>query len=95
MLKMVLSVCKSPTTDFPGIRRVTLSQMKWLIKNNEDYVGVFKRYEMDKALKEVAETATELESFELFCSGSGVGKHDEPISSAVRSTLALLAGDSA
>uniref|UniRef100_J3L0K3 Uncharacterized protein n=1 Tax=Oryza brachyantha TaxID=4533 RepID=J3L0K3_ORYBR len=79
MLKMILSVCRSPTADFPGTMRVTISKMNWLIRIDRAYTGLFMEHEMDEALEQVAETTTaELGSYQMFHGGSGgVGKHDE------------------
>ncbi|KAG8051775.1 hypothetical protein GUJ93_ZPchr0001g32635 [Zizania palustris] len=92
-LKKILDLYKSPTTEFPGIRRVTVQLILYVLLRNstsrfhEGFIG----YEMDKAVKEVAETEAKLEMFKMFYCSVGLGKHSEPISSLVSSALAGLA----
>uniref|UniRef100_A0A0E0JJM5 BLE2 protein n=1 Tax=Oryza punctata TaxID=4537 RepID=A0A0E0JJM5_ORYPU len=80
-LKMILTVYKSPTAYFPGVRRVVIQQINWMMNKNPAYIVVFKKHEMDMILKETAETATKLENFLLFHSGVGAFEHEESISS--------------
>ncbi|XP_052164154.1 uncharacterized protein LOC127781246 isoform X2 [Oryza glaberrima] len=94
-LKMILTVYKSPTADFPGVRRVVIQQMNWMMEKNPVYIAVFKKHEMDMILKETAETATKLENFMLFHSGIGAFEHEESISSIVSESLGLITGSSA
>lgn len=91
-LKMILTVYKSPTADFPGVRRVVIQQMNWMMEKNPAYVVVFKKNEMDMILKETAETATKIENFLLFHSGVGAFEHEESISSIVSKSLGLITG---
>ncbi|EEE54709.1 hypothetical protein OsJ_02034 [Oryza sativa Japonica Group] len=91
-LKMILTVYKSPTADFPGVRRVVIQQMNWMMEKNPAYIVVFKKHEMDIILKETAETATKIENFLLFHSGVGAFEHEESISSIVSKSLGLITG---
>jgi hypothetical protein len=56
-----------------------------MVQSNSSYVEVFFQHQVDKAVKEVAETETRLEMFEMFCCGIGVVKHGDSISSLVAS----------
>uniref|UniRef100_A0A0A9H5W7 Uncharacterized protein n=1 Tax=Arundo donax TaxID=35708 RepID=A0A0A9H5W7_ARUDO len=89
-LKMILHLYKSPDPEFPGIRRVTVELIIWMVRSSSCYIEVFFQYEVDKALKEVAETEARLEMFKIFCCGVGVVKHSESISSLVSSALASI-----
>jgi len=84
-LKRILDLYKSPDTEFPGIRRVTVELIIWMVQSSSSYLEVFFQHQVDKAVKEVAETETRLEMFEMFCCGIGVVKHGYSISSLVAS----------
>ena len=84
-LKRILDLYKSPDTEFPGIRRVTVELIIWMVQSSSSYLEVFFQHQVDKAVKEVAETETRLEMFEMFCCGIGVVKHGDSISSLVAS----------
>ncbi|WVZ83349.1 hypothetical protein U9M48_030507 [Paspalum notatum var. saurae] len=90
-LNKILHLYKSPGTEFPGIRRVTVELAVWIAQSNNTYTEVFFRYELDKAVKEVAETESTLEMFKMFCCGVGVAKRGETISSLVTSAASALA----
>uniref|UniRef100_A0A0D9V1M1 Uncharacterized protein n=1 Tax=Leersia perrieri TaxID=77586 RepID=A0A0D9V1M1_9ORYZ len=91
-LKMILTVYKSQTTDFSGIRRVVIQQINWMMQKNPAYIVVFKKHELDMILKETAETATKLENYLHFHSGAGAIEHEESFSSIVSKSLELIAG---
>jgi hypothetical protein len=84
----MLAFHKSPTTEFPGIRRITVQLIILMRQNNKSYMKHFVQCGMDEALHEVADTETKLESFELFHCGAGVCKHSKPISSLINIALA-------
>ncbi|KAL6600483.1 hypothetical protein ACP70R_045283 [Stipagrostis hirtigluma subsp. patula] len=76
-LKKILELFKSPTTDFPSIRRSTLELMTWMVANNSSYREVLLQCGVYEQLHEVAKTARTLESFMLFHGGVHVLEHDE------------------
>ncbi|KAJ1269884.1 hypothetical protein BS78_06G012400 [Paspalum vaginatum] len=90
-LKKILHLYKSPGTEFPGIRRVTVQLVIWMVQSNSTHTEVFFQYELDKAVKEAAETESRLEMFKMFCCGVGVAKRSESISSVVTTAASALA----
>ncbi|XP_066343973.1 uncharacterized protein [Miscanthus floridulus] len=89
-LNRILDMYKSPDTEYPGIRRVTVELIIWMLRSNRRCIEFFFRHQVDKAVKEVAETEERLEMFKMFCCGVGVAKHREPISSLVASAASAL-----
>ncbi|KAI5004151.1 hypothetical protein ZWY2020_031394 [Hordeum vulgare] len=78
MLRKILELYKSPTSDAPGIRRVVIQQMNWMMDRDRKYINIFLRHEMDKALK-VAQTALKLENYWFFRFDVRSFEHDESI----------------
>ncbi|CAD6261415.1 unnamed protein product [Miscanthus lutarioriparius] len=89
-LSRILDMYMSPDTEYPGIRRVTVELIIWMLRSNRRCIEFFFRHQVDKAVKEVAETEERLEMFNMFCCGVGVAKHREPISSLVASAASAL-----
>ena len=89
-LNRILDMYKSPDTEYPGIRRVTVELIIWMLRSNRRCIEFFFRHQVDKAVKEVAETEERLEMFNMFCCGVGVAKHREPISSLVASAASAV-----
>jgi hypothetical protein len=79
-LTRILDLYKSPDTEYPGIRRVTVELIIWMVRSNRSCIEFFFEHQVDK-VKEVAETEARLEMFKMFCCGVGVAKHRETISS--------------
>ncbi|KAF0915888.1 hypothetical protein E2562_000533 [Oryza meyeriana var. granulata] len=91
-LTKILETYHSPTTDIPGIRRVTIELMIWMMKSNKSNIGLFwsSHSRVPSLLESVALKAQKLENFSLFYNGAGVGKHCKPVSSVARAALALM-----
>lgn len=89
-LTRILDLYKSPDTEYPGIRRVTVELIIWMLRSNRRCIEFFIQHRGDKAVKEVIETEERLEMFKMFCCGIGVAKHREPISSLVASAASAL-----
>ncbi|XP_037472813.1 uncharacterized protein LOC119348907 [Triticum dicoccoides] len=79
MLAKILEVYKSPTSDAPGIRRAVIQQMNWMMNEDQEYINIFLKHEMENALKEVAETALKLENYWFFRFGVKAFEHEESI----------------
>ncbi|WVZ91568.1 hypothetical protein U9M48_037720 [Paspalum notatum var. saurae] len=71
-LKKILELYKTPTTEFPYIRRSTLELLIWMVENNSSNIEVLLQCGVYEQLHEVAKTARKLESFKLFQCGDGV-----------------------
>lgn len=89
-LNRILDLYKSPDPEYPGIRRVTVELIIWMVRSNRRCIEFFIQNQVDKAVKEVAETEERLEMFKMFCCGVGVAKHRETISSLVASAASAL-----
>ncbi|KAJ1266136.1 hypothetical protein BS78_08G127600 [Paspalum vaginatum] len=93
-LKKILELYKSPTTEFPYIRRYTLELLIWMVENNNSNIEVLLQCGMYEQLHEVEETARKLESFKLFhCedgvpAGSGI-PHISTLAATLRKKLQL------
>ncbi|KAF7020595.1 hypothetical protein CFC21_033674 [Triticum aestivum] len=94
MLRKILELYKSPSSDAPGIRRVVIQQMNWMMARDNKYIDIFLRHEMDKALKEVAQTALKLENYWFFRFDVGTFEHDQSIYSLLSISPLLQAGGS-
>lgn len=94
MLTKILETYKSPTSDTPGIRRVVIQQMNWMMDKDKEYINIFLKHEMDKALKEVAETALKLEDYWFFRFDVGAFEHEESIYKLLSISPLLQAGGS-
>ncbi|KAM3198126.1 hypothetical protein ACQJBY_073313 [Aegilops geniculata] len=94
MLRKILELYKSPSSDAPGIRRVVIQQMNWMMARDGKYINIFLRHEMDKALKEVAQTTLKLENYWFFRFDVGTIEHDESIYSLLSISPLLQAGGS-
>ncbi|CAL4940329.1 unnamed protein product [Urochloa decumbens] len=93
--KKILDIYSPPTVDYPGIRRVVVQQLNWMVLRDEKYLSVFLKHGMDKTLKMVKVTASKLEDFWLFRSGIGAFEHGVPIYSLVNKSPILQARASA
>ena len=68
----------------------TVELIVWMLRSNRRCTEFFFQHQVDKAVKQVAETQERLEMFKMFCCGIGVAKHTEPISSLVASAASAL-----
>lgn len=94
MLTKILELYKSPTSDAPGIRRVVIQQMNWMMNEDQEYINIFLKHEMENALKEVAETALKLENYWFFRFGVKAFEHEESIYSLLSISPLLQGGGS-
>lgn len=94
-LKQILEMYCFPTTEIPGIRRVTIEMMVWIMQSNKRNIESFRHFNVATKLEEVARAARKLESFRLFYKGVGIARFSKPISHVARAALALIAMDPA
>ncbi|KAJ1266672.1 hypothetical protein BS78_08G170100 [Paspalum vaginatum] len=71
-LKKILELYKSPTTDFPCIRRSTLELLNWMVENDSSNIEILLQCGVYEQLHQVAKTARKLERFKLFHCGHRV-----------------------
>ena len=94
MLRKILELYKSPSSDAPGIRRVVIQQMNWMMDEDQEYINIFLKHEMENALKEVVETALKLENYWFFRFDVKAFEHEESIYSLLSISPLLQAGGS-
>ncbi|KAH7676930.1 Armadillo-like helical-containing protein [Dioscorea alata] len=86
----ILEKYNAPCVKFPRIRRFVVELVIWLMKSHEQYKQLFKKFEMDRAIKSVAETTSKLECFPVFSGSIGLNRHDISLSSLADVALELL-----
>ncbi|KAJ0979650.1 hypothetical protein J5N97_015124 [Dioscorea zingiberensis] len=89
-LVQILEKYNLPHIKVPRIRRFVVELVIWLMKSQEKYIQLFKKFEMDKALKFVAETTSELECYPFFSGSIGLNRQDQSLSSLVDLAFELL-----
>jgi hypothetical protein len=80
----------SPTTEIPGIRRVTIELMIWIMQGNKSNIASFWHFNVAAELEQVVRSARKIESFRLFYRGVGVSRYNKPVSCVAREALALI-----
>ncbi|XP_039129256.1 uncharacterized protein LOC120265422 [Dioscorea cayenensis subsp. rotundata] len=86
----ILEKYNAPCVKVPRIRRFVIELVIWLMKSHEKYRQLFRKFEMDRAIKSVAETTSELECFPVFSGSIGLNRHDISLSSLADVALELL-----
>ncbi|KAM0954242.1 hypothetical protein DsansV1_C01g0008931 [Dioscorea sansibarensis] len=57
-LSEILEKYNAPCIKVPRIRKFVIELVTWLMKSHEKYKQLFKKFEMDRAIKSVAETTS-------------------------------------
>ncbi|KAM0954237.1 putative armadillo-like helical protein [Dioscorea sansibarensis] len=86
----ILEKYNAPCIKVPRIRRFVVELVIWLMKSHEKYKQLFKQFEMDRAIKSIAKTTSELECFPVFSGSIGLNRHDISLSSLADVALELL-----
>ena len=89
-LVQILDKYNIPHLHVPRIRKFVVEMVIWLMKSHEKYIQLSKKFEMDKAIKGVAETTSELESFPVFSGSIGLSRDDISLCSLSHVALELL-----
>lgn len=79
-----------PEIKVPRIRRFVIELVICLMKFQQRYIQFFQNLAADEVLKSVAETTSELESFNVFSGSVGLSRHAITISSLVETALELM-----
>ena len=79
-----------PEIKVPRIRRFVIELVICLMKFQRRYIQFFRNLAADEVLKSVAETTSELESFNVFSGSVGLSRHAITISSLVETALELM-----
>ncbi|KAJ4956054.1 hypothetical protein NE237_012837 [Protea cynaroides] len=92
-LQEILELYKYPSFKVPRMRRFAIELAISMMENNRRRVRTFKVLGMEKALKTLAETTSEVESFDIFDGTIGLSRHVTPIHKLVENALELLQMD--
>ncbi|XP_058082368.1 uncharacterized protein LOC131230462 [Magnolia sinica] len=89
-LVLILQKHQYPSTKVPRIRRFVIELAICMMKAKEKNIQIFKDLEMEKELKNVAGTTSELECFVVFSGSVGLSRHRTTVYSLVDTALQLL-----
>ncbi|KAJ4954751.1 hypothetical protein NE237_011534 [Protea cynaroides] len=92
-LQDILKIYQYPSFKFPRMRRFAIELAISMMENNKKRVRTFKVLGMEKALETLAETTSEIESFDIFDGTIGLSRHDTAIHTLVENALELLQMD--
>jgi len=79
-----------PDVKVPRIRRFLIELATCMMKSHLKYIQIFKNLQADEEFKSVAETTSELESFNFFSGSVGLGKDNTTLFSLVETALKLM-----
>lgn len=85
-----LNANMKPSADCPGIRRVILEQVIYLMECNSRYADCFNEFKTTEALSRVEQTVSKAESYRLFLGDEGFMKHSVPLSDLVTRAKELM-----
>ncbi|KAJ4954763.1 hypothetical protein NE237_011546 [Protea cynaroides] len=92
-LQEILELYAYPSFEFPRMRRFAIELAISMIETNREWVHTFNDLGMKKALETLAETTSEIESFDIFDGIIGLSRHVTPIHKIVENALELLQMD--
>ncbi|XP_031499572.1 uncharacterized protein LOC116263896 [Nymphaea colorata] len=93
-LVQVLQNHRNPSAKAPRMRRFVVELMITMMQAETESRELFKKLELEKELKCVAETTSELECFNIFSGSVGLSPHTTPLHSLVHTAQELLNNDS-
>ncbi|XBI89679.1 hypothetical protein VPH35_027453 [Triticum aestivum] len=79
----VLNANTEPGANCPGIRRVILEQVIYMMESNYRYADCFNEFRMTEALSVVEQTLSHAESYKFFLGDAGFMEYNTPISALV------------
>ncbi|KAG8370126.1 hypothetical protein BUALT_Bualt14G0085000 [Buddleja alternifolia] len=89
-LFMILKKYQYPSIRVPSIRRYAIELGIWMMREDEMNIRTFQSLGMEKELKSVVETTSELESFNIFSGIVGMCRHSVSMQSLVEIAIKLL-----
>ncbi|XP_020273442.1 uncharacterized protein LOC109848388 isoform X1 [Asparagus officinalis] len=89
-LVQILRIYIYPEIKVPRIRRFLIELVIWMLKLQSKYIQIFKNLQADEAFKSIAETTSELESFNFFSGSVGMGKDNITLSSLIDTAVNLM-----
>ncbi|XP_077232114.1 uncharacterized protein LOC143866567 [Tasmannia lanceolata] len=87
----ILKEHQYPSTKVPRIRRFAIELMILMMKEKETNIQIFKHLGIEKELKSVGETTSELECYNVFSGSVGLSRYSTTVHSLVDTALELLA----
>ncbi|KAG6526117.1 uncharacterized protein LOC122047377 [Zingiber officinale] len=79
-----------PSTKVPRIRRFAVEVSTWMMRRGAKHIKIFRDLGMEKELRSVLETTSELECFNVFSGSVGIGRHSTALGSVVDAALELM-----
>ena len=79
----VLNANTEPGANCPGIRRVILEQVIYMMESNYRYADCFNEFRMTEALSVVEQTLSKAEDYKLLLGDAGLMEYSTPISALV------------
>lgn len=89
-LFMILKKYQDPSIKVPSIRRYAIELAIWMMRDDYTNTQSFVRLGMERELKSVLETTSELESFNIFSGAIGLCRHRLPMHSLVATAIKML-----
>ncbi|XP_051125334.1 uncharacterized protein LOC127247515 [Andrographis paniculata] len=81
-----------PSVKVPSMRRYAIELAIWMMRDNVENVRIFRSLGLATELESVAETTSELESFNIFSGTVGLWRHKIGMHSLVETAIRLLEG---
>lgn len=89
-LFMILKKYQDPSINVPSIRRYAIELAIWMMRDDYTNTQSFVSLGMERELKSVLETTSELESFNIFSGAVGLCRHRIPMHSLVATAIKML-----
>lgn len=89
-LVQILKQYQYPSAKVPRIRRFVIELVIWMMQSKKENIRIFKDLGMEKELRNVAETTSELECFNVFSGSVGLSRHKTTVYSLVDTALKLI-----
>jgi hypothetical protein len=86
-----LNANSKPNAQFPGIRRVIIEQLTYMMELNSRYATYFRNHGLMEALIRVEKTPSKTEKYRLFLGKAGLMEHKVHLSSLVARAKLLIA----
>lgn len=86
----ILKKYNHPSVKVPRIRRFVIELAIWMMRADSNKIKLFISSGMEKELRSVSETTSELECFNVFSGSVGLSRHDVSLCSLVDTALLLM-----
>lgn len=89
-LVRILNKYNYPSIKVPRIRRFVIELAIVIMKSDESYIRIFRDLGMEKELKHVSETTSELECFNVFSGSVGLSRHNTTLGTLIHIALEMM-----